>query len=472
VFLWSALQSKTRFFTPYTPIAFVADWLINCGATLFAITVYSKNPLLLNALLLLPAAFLFITNSQNGSAASIKRPRPPVDEKKDVQPSPKPENSFPIKPFVTMYRGSMMVITCAAILAVDFRIFPRRFAKVENWGTSLMDLGVGSFVFSAGVVSVRSALKARSEGRSSSLISRLKTSMGHSIPLLILGFVRLWSVKGVNYAEHVTEYGVHWNFFFTLGFLPPFVAVSQTLFELIPSYLVIAIGLGTLYECLLDFTRLTAYIITAPRANLISQNREGIFSFIGYLAIFLAGQGAGIYVLPRENTSETQNSSPAEATWRHKIQKLRGTMIGKLLQSALIYSALFAFTTLYQGLNLRVSRRLANLPYVLWISAFNCVQLTLCVITEKLLFPNVYLLENLTEEKRRAKASTSRVLHAFNRNGLAIFLLANLLTGAVNLSMPTLHMGTASSMGVLVGYMGILGAFAVGLDIWDISIKL
>lgn len=359
----------------------------------------------------------------------------------------------------------MLVITCVAILAVDFRIFPRRFAKVENWGTSIMDMGVGSFVFSGGVVSARTLLK-NEAGLRPSFAERFIRSLRHSVPLLVLGILRLLSVKGLDYAEHVTEYGVHWNFFFTLGLLPPFVALFQSLFDIIPSYALLSLILAALYEIALDTTDLGKFILTAPRTDIVSQNREGIFSFIGYLAIFLAGQSLGTFVLPRQDPIENT------ASWR---VLLRRTILGKLVLATVFWSVLFYWTISYAygvGLRLSVSRRLANLPYVLWVSSFNSAQIALCCAIERLFFPHIHKASSDTEEAQRARDATSPLLWAFNRNGLAVFLLANLLTGLVNLTLPTLKMGTLASMAVLLGYAAILSAVALILDRMDVSIKL
>lgn len=355
-----------------------------------------------------------------------------------------------------------MVITCIAILAVDFRIFPRRFAKVENWGTSLMDMGVGSFVFTNGVVSVRSSLRTEA-GKLPPLSERLFASLRHALPLIVLGTVRLMSVKGLDYAEHVTEYGVHWNFFFTLGFIPPFVAVFQSLFALVPSYAVLSCALAGIYEIALDKTNLGTFILTAQRTDLLSKNREGVFSFFGYLAIFLAGQSLGTYTLPRP---VPLNKDISITTW------LRQSIMGKLVISSVLWTVLFYTSISYYGLGLGVSRRLANLPYFLWVCSFNTYQIAICCAIETIMFPNIHKATTRRDENRRCREATSRILYAVNRNGLAVFLLANVLTGLVNLTMPTLAMGVVHTMAVLVTYITCLAGLAVWLDRVNISIKL
>ncbi len=358
----------------------------------------------------------------------------------------------------------MIVVTCLAILAVDFRIFPRRFAKVETWGTSLMDVGVGSFVFSAGLVSARPILQARLAGKTSTFGSQLKSAFRSSLPLLALGFIRLYSVKGLDYAEHVTEYGVHWNFFFTLALLPPFVALLQSVSAVVPYTGLVSFILSGLYQTLLEFTRLKAYILTAPRTDLLSQNREGVFSFWGYLAIFLAGQALGFDVLPRKLSQAPATESGA--------QQRKRLLIRLALWSSVWGSLFYLVTSFNLGFALQVSRRLANQPYVLWVSAFNSAQIMTFCLVETLFFPGAYMAADRVLERRECEKASSRVLKAFNRNGLAIFLLANILTGLVNLTLDTLNMNRTGAMVVLVGYAALLTGIAVGLDAWDLSIKL
>lgn len=433
---------------------YLADFLLNVGAILLATTLYSSAPIILNLLIILPALFLSLLRpkttrqkkTHKPDLAKISKHVPTEGGADDLDP-------LPVRPFITAYRAAMMIITCLAILAVDFNIFPRRFAKVETWGTSLMDLGVGSFVFSAGVVSARPILKDRLAGRATGLSSRLYSSAKHSLPLFALGFIRIYSVKGLEFPEHVTEYGIHWNFFFTLAFLPPSTALIESLTVIIPSPALLSLLLGGIYQVFLETTRLKAFILTAPRTDLFSQNREGIFSYFGYLAIFLAGQDAGFFILPREPN--------------------RNRLLLRLAGVSTIWILLFHFSTSFSnGLDLRVSRRLANLPYILWVAAFNCTQLTLFCLIETWSFPEVHRATNKSTEKAAAKHATSKIMRAFNRNGLAIFLLANPLTGMVNKTFNTLTMSRKGSMCVLLSYAILLTALAVVLDRCNISIKL
>ncbi|KAJ5089319.1 hypothetical protein N7532_008003 [Penicillium argentinense] len=462
VLLWSALQSRLSFFTPYGPAALLTDFLLNVLAILFATTAYSSAPLLLNIFLISPAVLLFMTHHPIRPTPKAK---PPRKQNANDETAKEHAESLPIHPFLSTYRAAMMIVTCVAILAVDFRVFPRRFAKVENWGTSLMDMGVGSFVFSAGVVSARAVLKSRASRSAKAAFSqRLLGSVRHSIPLLVLGLIRLWSVKGLDYAEHVTEYGVHWNFFFTLSFLPPFVEIFDSLTVFIPSYEALAIGMAIIYQVLLESTDLKGFILVSPRGDdLISKNREGIFSFIGYLAIFLAGRGVGTRIIPRGTSSSTNT------------QQARKSVLVNLTLQVLFWSTFFFFNSTHAfgyGAGILVSRRLANMPYVLWVSAFNSAQLLMFCAVETVFFPLGHRAESKEAEAERTSFATSRVLNAFNHSGLAIFLIANLLTGVVNLSIPTLDFNVPLAMVILVAYMAILTGLALGMQKANIKLRL
>ncbi|KAL9663582.1 hypothetical protein QQ045_018971 [Rhodiola kirilowii] len=99
----------------------------------------------------------------------------------------KQERPNSLRQSISSYRVAMMVVTCLCILAVDFNIFPRRYAKTETYGSSLMNLGVGSFVLANALVS--------REARNMAT-SNWKTAITSTSPLVILGIVRLVSTMG------------------------------------------------------------------------------------------------------------------------------------------------------------------------------------------------------------------------------------------------------------------------------------
>jgi glucosaminylphosphatidylinositol acyltransferase len=80
---------------------------------------------------------------------------------------------------------------------------------------------------------------------------------------------------------------VHWNFFITLGLLPPFVTLLRLMKgKHIPFSIFAAIIIGSYQWALYHVpfrgeSTILNFIISAPRTDLISQNREGVFSFFG-----------------------------------------------------------------------------------------------------------------------------------------------------------------------------------------------
>ncbi len=205
--------------------------------------------------------------------------------------------------FVTNYRAGMILTTAVCILAVDFPVYPRRLAKTESFGFGLMDVGVGSFVFAAGMV-CQEARRGTQHGKGAA--ASLLKSARECVPLVALGVARFLSVKASNYHEHVTEYGVHWNFFFTLAATKLFSAVFLVLFPVGWCW-ALAVSVSICHELALS-SRLAQWALddARPRDSLLEANREGIVSIPGYVAIYLAAVDWGAYLARAKTTLGAQ----------------------------------------------------------------------------------------------------------------------------------------------------------------------
>lgn len=325
--------------------------------------------------------------------------------------------------FVAEYRAVLMITTCVVIMAVDFpSIFPRFHAKTEEYGFSVMDLGTGCIICSSGVCS-RAARGVREGFGSARALSRKLLSLW---PVLAIGFVRLAAVRGVDYHVPASEYGIHWNFFFTIAG----VAALSTAADLGPRASVMA-GVGALivYQALLSYCGLAEYILHAPRVGLFSANRDGILGCVGYLGIHWLSVGLGAII----------NRPHAERQDAHWIAKRLLLVAALGIGSAQILDQMGA----------RVSHRICNLPYAALILGVNALVLGLLAFTD-LYWP-------------WPRRPMPHVYGGVQESMLATFLLANILTGLINLSSRTLLMPSWAALLTVVLY-SFLWSTAVGVS--------
>lgn len=346
-------------------------------------------------------------------------------------------------PFVTIFRVFVNVKTVISILAVDFTVFPRRYAKTETYGTGVMDFGVGAYVFANALVCPEARMRNISGSKMSLIIKQLLSVW----PLVALGIGRLVSIKITGYHEHVTEYGIHWNFFFTLATVR---VAASLVFVVLPASLswVLALLLSGFYQFTLESSGLKPFIFHngEREKGFLHANKEGIFSVLGYVAIYMAGVQVGLYVMqPRSQVKQ----------WLLALFKL-------LLGSFVLYLVLYPCQTFLEP----VSRRSANLPFCIW-SVAQCLLIMSCIgiVDIVLLFckrtsdchsvPSSWNLSKTQSksDKKSDDAECHCLVQAVSRNQLLFFLLANVLTGLTNSIVDTLSCSSLLSVCVLLLYM-------------------
>ncbi|NXE08967.1 PIGW protein, partial [Lophotis ruficrista] len=359
-------------------------------------------------------------------------------------------------PAITVFRVYVNMLTSIGILAVDFPQYPRRYAKAETYGTGAMDFGVGAFIFGNALVCPEVRQKS---GVTQPKFSSLARQLFSVWPLVFLGVGRLLSVKSIEYQEHTSEYGVHWNFFFTLAFVRLAASLLLALFPKNKSW-IIAVSLAVLYQLTLNATSLKMFLLHGSngrdtRAGFVDANREGLLSLAGYLAIYMASVQVGLWLLKCRNSV------------RGWIEAVCVLLLAVLL--------LFLFLHVSQTYVDPVSRRMANLSYCVWVLAqsltlFICFVVTdLTLVFTKLLVRgssvpccwNVVKPPNTSKKHgteavpvgREGKLSHICLISAISKNQLLFFLLANVMTGAVNILIDTIHSKTALTLCILHLYM-------------------
>lgn len=307
---------------------------------------------------------------------------------------------------ISCLRGLTYLITVLCILAVDFQVFPRNLAKTEKYGFSLMDTGVGLFVLMSGLVH-----KDLKKHKTSEII---KSNVKFVTVLTLLGVARFLSVKQLDYQEHVTEYGVHWNFFFTLALCK--LLATCILFFSNKSLLFSLITLMW-HEFMLHIGLQNWVFSDSPRTDLITANREGISSCLGYVSLYLYAA-----YIKTELSDQT---------------KTKMNIVLKLARLSFFLWIILCLLNNY----LPISRTLANSSYCIYL---------LSVFT--IIIFIMYFIELMFQDKKLL-FEVPLIIIAINDNGLICFLAANLLTGAVNLSFRTLLVSSVVAIGILNMYM-------------------
>jgi len=105
----------------------------------------------------------------------------------------------------------------------------------------------------------------------------------------------------------------------------------------------------------------------------------------------------------------------------------------------------------------KISRRLTNMAYVMFVINLNLTFMWFLLVVDRLCI----------------KKSVNWVIESVNFNQLPTFLVANLLTGAINLSIRTLFSPPGEAFAIIIGYSctfilvsAILKHFSLKLKYW------
>jgi hypothetical protein len=216
---------------------------------------------------------------------------------------------------------------------------------------------------------------------------------------------------------------------------------------------VVAIGIHELILC----SGIQEWVLSnVARQDFLTANREGITSLLGYVGLYFAGVCLG------------------QGLRDYKSSVLGNLyLMGKLILSSVLLWFVMSLCKNWFG----VSRRLANIGYVVWILTLSITMLVILMSIELLTWTlNKVVKSSMQNEAGRYFHFTISyvpvTLEAINYNGLLFFLLSNLLTGLINICVQTLTVGVLQSLFIICGYIFVLCNVIVLLYSKNIKVKM
>ncbi|XP_063702805.1 phosphatidylinositol-glycan biosynthesis class W protein [Culicoides brevitarsis] len=438
------LAVATNILTPRgTPMQFVQEFVILVMPIIASVTIVNSVIVQVNVALLVIVIPLIVIHLKNRIHMEpfVQIPT------KQIQ-------------YLTVGRSVVNLISCICILAVDFQVFPRNLAKTETFGYGLMDTGVGLFVIINGAVSSE-AQKDKLDGLNMKKVKKILLSTS---PLIALGMLRFFLIKEINYQEHISEYGTHWNFFMTLASVKLFGSLLLEIFPYPQHAHYMAITCLCLHEMSLQLGLSQFVMSDASREiSFFNANREGIISIPGYVTLYLFSIFLrNLVKFPNKNT-------------------IRPKDLMKVILK-LFFIVIFLWKMIYVCERMfGISRRLANMGYCFWIASLGCTMVLLFMLLEIFILFVKFDQKDLRNAEEIVKDTHNQgmdrlkyvplIFEAINFNALLFFLMANLLTGLLNMFFQTMLLSELASLLIIGYYAFTLLTFTVFLYVNKIKLK-
>ena len=235
----------------------------------------------------------------------------------------------------------------------------------------------------------------------------------------------------------------------------------------IPLFCFLVMGV---YQYCLTFGNLTDYIIHAPRGtSFFASNREGILSLCGYTPLYLLAEWfSGRYFFTHSSNRNTNILTSASHTMKKDCDPTLVKTQNEeeyqqnctILQVLLVASGICGVGWYLSAVLLQpTSRRLTNMSFVFMILCLAPLMLAALLVTD-MLGRHFTLLQGdrlLADQKRKGgdvlQKLPSTTMELMSKHQLVVFMIANVLTGAINMSMQTLYIPDHFASMIICGYM-------------------